>query len=186
MARPQLAATDVRPDVRVITADPAATATNVITILAPTHKLFRRGDYLVHVVEANDGKPPAIVAASAASITDLTHQHARVLRCKENEWKPAALPERIAKIVLTRFADFPILRGITASPVLTADGTIRMLDGYDAITGLYGVRPIAIDVPEHPTKDDAAAALARTRERFKTFAFGDARVVRDKALGVNV
>src|SRR5262245_41116463 len=171
MARPQLAATDVRPDVRVITADPAATATNLITILAPTHKLFRRGDYLVHVVETNDGKPPAIVAASAPSITDLTHQYARVLGRKgrkESDWQPVPLPERIAKIVLTRLADFPILRAITAIPVLTADGTIRVLDGYDAATGLYGVRPIAIDVPEHPTKDDAAAALARTRERFKT------------------
>jgi hypothetical protein len=76
---------------------------------------------------------------------------------------PADPPYDIAKTVLARDGDwkFRSLRGILNSPTLRPDGTILALPGYDASTALLLVDPPPMPaIPEHPTREQALAAVS--------------------------
>jgi hypothetical protein len=128
--------------------------------------------------------------ASIPNIVDFAHQLTRpVRRAKGDDGsfppQQTSLPDRVAAIVLGRIADFPLWRSFTMSPLLVGDGSFRVLDGYDRESGLYGLDPIIVDVPERPSDADAGQAFLRVRERFKTFPFADAETVLGDD-GVNV
>ncbi len=70
-------------------------------------------------------------------------------------------------LVADHWNELPRLTGVTRSPVVRSDGTINTTDGYDAETGLYldlssDIR--GIEVPEHPTDADVAAARTMIRD----------------------
>jgi hypothetical protein len=73
----------------------------------------------------------------------------------------------------------PPLNGITTTPLLDDDGTIRSVAGYDVATGVWcdGVPDVGRLVPLHPTQKQAAAALLRIRKTFRAFCFADAKTV---------
>ena len=78
------------------------------------------------------------------------------------------------------------LRGITTSPILGNDGSIRIADGYDEATGLWCHNIPQVNVPARPTENEASSALARLRAFFCTFPFKDADLIREQARGVDV
>jgi putative DNA primase/helicase len=78
------------------------------------------------------------------------------------------------------------LPGISTTPLLAADGSVRVADGYDPATRLWCCRVLSLRLPERPRREDAAAALRLLRNVFKTFPFADAARRRDEALGVEV
>jgi hypothetical protein len=82
----------------------------------------------------------------------------------------------------------PPLNGIATAPLLHEDGAIVSAKGYDRSSGMWceNVPDLTGLVPERPTKDQAAAALLRIRETFKTFCFADAETVEETARGVPV
>jgi hypothetical protein len=99
------------------------------------------------------------------------------------------LPERAARLYLDMRGRWGLrpLDGIAAAPLLSADGSMRVADGYDPATRLWCERmPADVAVPEAPTEADALAALARLRRWSRTFAFADAETVMDPDLGVAV
>jgi hypothetical protein len=78
-------------------------------------------------------------------------------------WTAVEPPERIAKLILARRGlwGFPRIRGVITTPTLRADGTLLMKPGFDAPSGLYLFDPPDMPpMPEAPTKEEAAAALA--------------------------
>ena len=89
---------------------------------------------------------------------------------------PVTLSDRAAKLYLDRSDRWGLrpLDGVAFSPLLHADGSIRVAEGYDEETRLWCERVPVIEVPEAPTEDDARAALRRVRIKFRTFAFADA------------
>jgi hypothetical protein len=66
-------------------------------------------------------------------------------------------------------------RGITTSPILKGDGTVRIADGYDRETGLWCHNIPDLNIPERPTDLDAQDALHRLRRFFRTFPFAHGR-----------
>src|SRR5262249_47370360 len=78
------------------------------------------------------------------------------------------------------------IRGISTSPLLGTGGTIRYAHGYDEETGLWCHRAPEVTVQDRPTTQQARCALEVLREAFKTFPFGDAVLIRDEDLGVDV
>lgn len=68
---------------------------------------------------------------------------------------------------------FPVLRGVTATPLLRPDGTLCQTPGYDPLSG-YIYNPLGVSFPpvrETPTRDDALAALALFEPIFAGFPF---------------
>ena len=181
---------DELPELVVMNSNPHETANALVAQLLPQNVLFRRDDHLVRVITPNDGGPPSIKAASVSSITDDAHAYTRpVKRVKGDDGKlqlqRCALPRAIAGIVQERVGVFPKWRSFTNAPLLMPDGEIRVLDGYDSASGLYGLNPINVDVPPDPKEADAKAALLRVRRRSSTFPFEDAPTVRG-AGGINL
>src|SRR5262249_16708838 len=73
------------------------------------------------------------------------------------------------------------LRGITTSPILHDDGSIRWEQGYDATTGIFCACNLpALSVPAKPSREDAVSALKTLRHSVRTFAFADREIVIEK------
>lgn len=102
--------------------------------------------------------------------------------------KPATLPDRVAKMYLEMEGSWnlPKLVGISTSPLLSADGAIRVADGYDRATGLLCCRNPTLEIASRPSQRDAEKALQLLRQTFRTFPFADAPRQSDDALGVQV
>ena len=100
----------------------------------------------------------------------------------------ARLPRSFAVMYLDWRGEWrlPVLNGIATAPLLQDDGAINSAEGYDSASGLWceNVPDVAVLVPNHPTKDDAAAAIRLIRGVFKTFCFADADLTDDAAAGV--
>jgi putative DNA primase/helicase len=88
--------------------------------------------------------------------------------------EPAAIdfPDRYAKAYIERVGRWrlPVLTSIATAPVLCSDGRIIDKPGYDRDTGVY-YDPLCClfePVPEHPTRDDALAALELLKGLYRT------------------
>ena len=72
------------------------------------------------------------------------------------------------------YAHLPALAGIARQPHLRPDGSIVAEAGFDEMTGLFGVFDARqFDIPETPTKEQAAAALAEIRALLTEFSFSN-------------
>ncbi len=80
----------------------------------------------------------------------------------------------------------PALSGVTTSPLLSEDGTIRCADGYDPTTRLWCCGVKELKLPTEVSRADAEVALARLRRTFRTFPFADAPRCWDSSSGVEV
>jgi hypothetical protein len=94
-----------------------------------------------------------------------------------DQWTLCDAPRALVAVLLERGGDLrlPVLRAIVNTPLVFPDGRILDTPGYDAASGLLydpqGVEWAA--VPEHPTKDDAVAALRVVNEPLAHYRFKD-------------
>ena len=101
---------------------------------------------------------------------------------------PVTLPDRVAQMYLDMVGDWRLspLAGISTAPLLSADGSVRIADGYDPDTGLWCRSVPTLSLPSAPSRTDAEEALRRLRQSFRTFPFADASRRWDFSLGVEV
>jgi primase-polymerase (primpol)-like protein len=72
--------------------------------------------------------------------------------------------------------DLPILEGVVESPTLRPDGSILDTPGYDPLTRLLYLPTPGLEIPpipEHPTAEQIAEALAIIQEPISEFPFAD-------------
>ena len=70
------------------------------------------------------------------------------------------------------YAHLPALAGIARQPHLRPDGSIVTEAGFDEMTGLFGAFDARkFNIPDMPTKEQAAAALAEIRALLTEFSF---------------
>ena len=96
---------------------------------------------------------------------------------RANRWDPVDVPFDVASTVLARSGEwkFPTVAGIATAPTLRPDGTILDRIGYDPATQLLLVDSLDMPpIPQHPTKDDAVAALKLITDLLVEFPFVDA------------
>jgi hypothetical protein len=176
-----------RPELRVHPGDLPATAEALRDVFAASGKFFERG-VPVRVISPADGGGPLAVPLTNHSVTIEAHRLCQPMKLDaRGELKPVTLPDRVARMYLD-MADWHLLPlvGVSTSPLLEADGTIRIADGYDVSTGLWCRGVPRVSVPSRPSQIDAAAALSRLRTEFRTFPFADATLTWDSELGVRV
>jgi hypothetical protein len=80
----------------------------------------------------------------------------------------------------------PPLAGVSTAPLLSADGSVRVADGYDITTGLWCCGIPSLKLPVRPSRADAKAALAQLRNAFQTFPFADSPRCRDASRPVEI
>jgi putative DNA primase/helicase len=78
------------------------------------------------------------------------------------------------------------LRGISAAPKLSENGSIDCSRGYDEPLGVFfeGVAGVLDRIPTNPTEQEARDALQRIRKAFRTLPFSDAVSLKEGATSV--
>jgi len=165
-----------KPQFQVKGSDMPATARGVCELLASGSSFYDRGGVMVQLVHPADGTMPVAAEVEVHGVVCEVHRLVQPMAWNGDTLKPVTLAERPAKMALAQrgWWNLPALDGVTTAPVLAADGAILDRDGYDPGTRLWCAKVPALDVPDRPTQPQAAAALARLRQVFRTFPFGDA------------
>jgi putative DNA primase/helicase len=176
-----------KPDLVIDPADLPASAYRLRDLLAKSGELFERG-VPVKVVPGTDGGPPIAVSLTVNDVLFEAHRLSRPVKLVGDELVPVTLPDRVARMYLEMRGKWNLrpLAGVSTAPLLSADGSIRIAEGYDRDTRLYCANVPDLQLPEHPSRDDAAAAFRLLRETFRTFPFADAARCRDPDFGVEV
>lgn len=88
-------------------------------------------------------------------------------------FKPSACPKSVINKMVDRpETNFPILTGITMTPMLRHDGSVVSTTGYDPQTGIYYEPAHGYpEILENPTRQDALDALEVILEPFSDFQF---------------
>src|SRR5262249_27760982 len=142
-----------------------ATAEALRDILAASGKLFDRG-LPVRVVKPADGGPPSAAPLTKNSTVVETHRLCQPVKMNaEGKLVPATLPERVANMYLDMAGEWrlPPLAGISTSPLMSADGSVRAADGYCSATSLWCSSVPMLELPPRPSRADAEAALKLLR-----------------------
>jgi hypothetical protein len=157
-------------------------------ILAKSGQFFERG-VPVQVIEPASGDMPVARELSVSSVVMQAHKFCRPQKYNDTMLVDCTLPDRVGRLYLDgKVGEWNLisLNGVTTTPILSDDGSIRTADGYDRASGLWCHAVPSVQVPDTPTEDDARDALWRLRDAFKTFPFADAATTPDESLGVDV
>ena len=177
-----------KPELIVYSGDLPATAEALRDLLATSGKLFDRG-LPVRVIRPADGSLPSAVRLTKHNVVIEAHRHCQPVKVDEDgEYIPITLPDRVAQMYLDMCGewDLPPLTGVSTSPLLSPDGSVRVADGYDPATGLWCCGVPSLRLPARPSRAGAEAALALLRQTFRTFPFADAPRRWDLSLPVEV
>jgi hypothetical protein len=177
-----------KPELIVHRGNLPATAEALRDVLAASAKLFDRG-MPVRLVDPADGGPPSALPLSRHNVVIECHRLCQPVLVKSNgDYVHVTLPDRAAQMYLDMSGewDLPPLLGVTTSPLLSADGSVRAVDGYDDATGLWCCTISKLMLPPRPSRADAEMGLRLLRQTFRTFPFGDAVRQRDSSLGIEV
>ena len=93
---------------------------------------------------------------------------------KRNQWVDTDPPLRHVRVILAseRRWRFPHVSGVITTPTLRPDGSLLTEPGYDPETELYLQPGLQLPpIPEHPTKDQALAALNLLIDLLSEFSF---------------
>jgi hypothetical protein len=153
------------PDLLLDNSNPTATARQLAALIAQRDDFLFNGNAPVRIaVEA--GNLPRAIEVTNEAVRVLAHEICNPMRLSKGEWIPAALPKDIASLYLNGLEGnwgLRPFRGITTAPILSANGDIRIADGYDEATGLWCHNIPDLELLEQPTKAEAHAALYRLR-----------------------
>ena len=93
---------------------------------------------------------------------------------KRNQWVDTDPPLRHVRVILAseRRWRFPHVSGVITTPTLRPDGSLLAEPGYDPETELYLQPGLQLPpIPDHPTKDQALAALNLLIDLLSEFSF---------------
>ena len=147
--------------------------------LARDPRTFSRTNELVTVIGAPPDQPrarfsggtPIIRALGEATVRERLTRFGQFIGGKDGNKEVLPPPNVIAGLIAR--GDWPGVRpltGVVEHPLLRPDGSVRTERGYDTSTG-YLVLPNAVypDVPDHPSQDQACAALLELEAVFCDF-----------------
>lgn len=102
-------------------------------------------------------------------------RHAKWAKKQRKKLVPVDPPTDATTAYLARVGNWRLrfLKGVIQAPTLRPDGTVLQDKGYDTATGLlYDPGRTEFErVPDHPTKEDARAALELLKRPFREFPF---------------
>ena len=179
---------DERPEIRT-SADLHGNVNDAVAALAVHPEVYTRGLSLAQIVdtadpEAHDKKGgPVLRTLPRPTLREMLAKSAQWQRfdARANDgagaWKATLPPDAVVQGVESR-GYWPNLRpilGIAQTPFLRRDGSVCERPGYDSASGFALVcREHFPTVPDAPTQEDAARALASILDLFCDFPFVDA------------
>jgi putative DNA primase/helicase len=177
-----------KPELVIHAGDLPATAAALRDLLAASGKFFDRG-MPVRVVEPADKGPPLATPLTNYGVVIECHRLCQPMKMDHRgQYIPATLPDRVARLYLDPVCEWKLspLAGVSTAPVLSEDGSVRAVNGYDPATALWCHAVPRLALATRPSRGASEAALRLLRETFCTFPFSDAVRHWDPSLGVEV
>jgi hypothetical protein len=175
-----------KPRLKIDKNHPEITVAALRDTLAESGRLYERGAPVRVVFDESVGGSVAHqLTADALKLETHLACQPYVMAREENGFveRDAPLPVEMARMYLGWRGEWKLLplNGVTTTPLLGDNGSIRSAIGYDAATGLWCDKTPDIGplVPLNPTGPHAEKALLAVRDAFKTFCFADALTVSD-------
>ncbi len=179
------------PELIINESDPTATAKELAALVREHDDVLFNGYTLVRIGAEADNLPHAI-PMTTENVRIYAHTICRPVKERKIKGKIVSIPVPLSKDIALLFLSLegewglPHLRGITTTPILRDDGSIRIAAGFDHETGLWCHQLPDIAIPGRPTSWDAQGALEDLRRFFKTFPFADSKRMLDPELSVDV
>jgi Bifunctional DNA primase/polymerase, N-terminal len=176
------------PQLHIDAADLTATAKQLAKMIAEREDFLFNGNWPVRLI-SEAGDMPHAIEVTKESVRVLAHEICNPVVVTKRGPRPVSLGNDVAVLYLNGLAGrwgLKPFRGITTTPILAEDGSIRSASGYDSTTGLWCHNIPTLSVPDTPSEEDAKAALARIRHAFCTFPFADGERIPDSVLEVEV
>ena len=174
----------VIPTIRLIPGKlPEIAAAIAQALIAGRAPVFARGGALVEPVSetmaAADGRKTVTARLRPLSVDSMLWPVAdaaifQAFNRKRKAWVDVDPPLQLVRMVLMgeRQWAFPRVSGIITTPTLRADGSLLADPGYDPQSGLYLLATLQLSpFPEHPTKEQARAALDMLVDLLSEFPF---------------
>lgn len=166
-------------------ADVHGTAEKIVNTLQRRGvEIYRRGDRLVQVVlkelpkelHAREGVITAhLVPIDPRAFVLIASEHITFLVASgQDRTREIAPPRTITDAILETASrwSFPEVNAVVGSPILRPDGSILSERGYDALTKTFLTTTLTLPaMPDHPTRDDALAALELLSDLINEFPF---------------
>jgi hypothetical protein len=154
-------------------------------LLRANAPIFKRGEMLTRtaVLEKKqrddgvqrDAGATILLEVRAKWLVEQMAQSADWYKRKNKKLVPTDPVEKYAYHLIERNGDWPYrnLRAITHTPTLREDGSVLQTEGYDAASWLlYQPNGVTFPtIPNNPTREDAANALALLQKPFAEFPF---------------
>ena len=122
----------------------------------------------------------ALVAVTAPALTKMLSRAAIFMKWNERKKQNVVCdpPSKLVDIILASRGEwtFPVVRGVLTTPTLRPDGSVLKTPGYDPISRYYLTFPsnlVLPDIPEAPTREQAAESLQRLDRLLDGYAFAD-------------
>jgi hypothetical protein len=180
-----------KPKLLIENCNPDRTVAVLRDILAGAGSLYDRGvPVRLAFDQIQQGTIAEVITPDALVLMAHAVCRPRVIKEGTAVEKDARLPRPFAVMYLGWRGEWrlPPLNGIATAPLLHDDGTIKSTEGYDPVSGMWCEKMLDLSelVPERPTNDQAATALALIRNTFKTFCFADAETIAGADGGMEV
>jgi len=139
-------ATTPKPQLIIHGSNLPATVYALRDLLAASSRLFDRGGP-VQIVKPADDTMPRAVPLTKHGIVMMAHELCQpVKRGNQGNFVPMTLPERVAQMYLEMNDwNLPPLAGISTAPLLSSDGSVHVVEGYDSETNLWCANVVPID-----------------------------------------
>ncbi len=140
-----------------------------VEVLAKDPTLFNMHSELTHVLDEGDRIRTRPLVASQA----------RIVLARGATWVSGGTkihpPSDIARCVVdgTTWKGIRVLRAVTPFPAIDSEGRLRLEPGYDENTQTYFTGNVKIEVPEHPTNEDAVNAVETLLDIVQDFPFAN-------------
>lgn len=146
--------------------------------LAATGRYYQRGGLIVSVASDPTSKETAIRPMPIPALLRALSGVAVWTRYDSRSNSDTVIdppPKYVAVLADSEsYAHLPALAGIARQPHLRLDGSMVSEAGFDEMTGLFGVFDARhFNIPDMPTKEQAAAALAELRTLMTEFSFAN-------------
>jgi hypothetical protein len=166
------------------------TAKKVGELFRNSGRIFDRAGP-VKIVQTSEGIASAHLLDADRVVVEahsLSHPVRIVMTEGEQTLEGDTLPQRVANLYLCTTGEYelPPLEGICTSPLLSEGGHIRIAQGYDSRTQFWCAGISLPPIKDHPTFEDATAALETLRRFIQTFPFADSARLRRKGSNVDL
>ncbi len=165
-----------KPTIRIVPGEMGRIISAAEYELAQTGRHYQRGGLIVSVLTDPGTLETGIRELNPQNLVLRISGIATWEKYDGSDWVVTDPPQRHSRILydLNAYPSLPVLLGLARQPYLRPDGSLMREPGYDSLTKLFGVFDAnAFNIPEHPTREDAIAALNELQELLTEFPFAE-------------